>query len=50
MTLTYLWKIIPIMKSTNNYLKKQSIVTLESILSHNAIGFVVTQKEWALDV
>lgn len=38
------------MKSTNNYLKKQSIVKLESILSHNAIGFVVTQKEWVLDV
>lgn len=50
MTLMYLWKIIPIMKSTNIYLKKQSIVTLESILSHSAIGFVVTQEEWALDV
>lgn len=32
------------MKSTNNYLKKQSIVTLESILSLSAIGFAVTQE------
>lgn len=31
MTLLYLWKIIPIMKSTNNYLKKKSIIVLESI-------------------
>lgn len=30
-TLLYLWKIIPIMKSTNNYLKEKSIVVLESI-------------------
>lgn len=50
MTLMYLWKIIPIMKSTNIYLKKRSIVTLESILFHSAISFVVTQEEWALDV
>lgn len=38
------------MKSTNNEPKKQSIVTFESILSHNAIGFEVTQKEWVVDV
>lgn len=49
MTLMYLWKIIPIMKSSNDYLKKQSIVTLESIFPLNAVGSMVTQ-EWVLDV
>lgn len=32
------------MKSSSNYLKQQSIVTLESILSRGAIGFAVTQE------
>lgn len=32
------------MKSSSDYLKQQSIVTLESVLSRGAIGFAVTQE------